>query len=107
MAPLTTAPDWQRPGSARSSITFEGQEAENEIRQYGRDETEDLPTKSSRSPSLVHGKDPNLVQWDGPDDPENPQNWSARRKWLMIVVVTLMSVNVCVFISHCLVTRLT
>jgi hypothetical protein len=21
------------------------------------------------------GKDPNLVEWDGPDDPNNPYNW--------------------------------
>lgn len=25
--------------------------------------------------------DPNIVGWDGPDDPENPQNWSNARKW--------------------------
>ena len=96
MAPLSTTLD-QRRSSPRSSITFEAEEVgwiENEIRQYGRDETEDPP----KSPSL-HGKDPNLVQWGGPDDLENPQNWSPRRKWLMITVVTLMSVNVCVFIS--------
>ncbi|KAJ8123953.1 hypothetical protein ONZ43_g221 [Nemania bipapillata] len=26
--------------------------------------------------------DPNIVWWDGDDDPENPYNWSATRKWL-------------------------
>jgi len=26
-------------------------------------------------------KDPNLVQWDGPDDKENPMNWPTWRKW--------------------------
>jgi hypothetical protein len=25
-------------------------------------------------------KDPNLVDWDGPDDPENPLNWTSKRK---------------------------
>jgi hypothetical protein len=24
--------------------------------------------------------DPNIVDWDGPDDPENPLNWSTKRK---------------------------
>lgn len=27
-------------------------------------------------------KDPNLIDWDGPDDPTNPQNFPASRKWL-------------------------
>jgi hypothetical protein len=26
--------------------------------------------------------DPNVVWWDGDDDPENPYNWSTARKWL-------------------------
>ncbi|XXG98917.1 hypothetical protein Hte_005248 [Hypoxylon texense] len=28
--------------------------------------------------------DPNVVDWDGPDDPENPANWTDRKKWLNI-----------------------
>lgn len=27
-------------------------------------------------------KDPNLVEWDGPDDPGNPMNWPRSKKWL-------------------------
>jgi len=25
--------------------------------------------------------DPNIVDWDGPDDQENPQNWPGKKKW--------------------------
>ncbi|KUJ15138.1 benomyl/methotrexate resistance protein [Mollisia scopiformis] len=25
--------------------------------------------------------DPNIVDWDGPDDPENPLNWTNKKKW--------------------------
>jgi hypothetical protein len=25
--------------------------------------------------------DPNIVFWDGPDDPQNPMNWPALKKW--------------------------
>ncbi|KAM7203574.1 rade putative MSF transporter [Rhypophila sp. PSN 637] len=28
--------------------------------------------------------DPNIVDWDGPTDPANPQNWSHRKKWANI-----------------------
>ncbi|KAI4732542.1 MFS multidrug transporter [Aureobasidium sp. EXF-12298] len=42
-------------------------------------------------------EDPLLVTWDGIDDPENPYNWPARRKWTVTLLtsfgglVTLMS----------------
>lgn len=26
--------------------------------------------------------DPNIVDWDGPDDPANPYNWTKGKKWL-------------------------
>ncbi|KAI0771680.1 MFS polyamine transporter [Trametes elegans] len=29
-----------------------------------------------------------IVDWDGPDDPENPKNWSDRRKWAVTYVVS-------------------
>jgi len=39
-------------------------------------------------------KDPNLVEWDGEDDPENPQNFPARKKWMITVVAGLMTFSV-------------
>ncbi|KAK3117020.1 hypothetical protein LTR53_002041 [Teratosphaeriaceae sp. CCFEE 6253] len=39
--------------------------------------------KSSRSV-----RDPNVVTWDGPADPENPKNWYNRRKWAAVLVVS-------------------
>ncbi|KAK8047388.1 MFS multidrug transporter [Apiospora saccharicola] len=38
--------------------------------------------------------DPNLVDWDGPDDPKNPQNWSWQRKLLTTVVLALCTFSV-------------
>lgn len=42
--------------------------------------------------------DPNKVVWDGPDDPENPQNFSRMRKWVITLICTLVTVNVYVFL---------
>ncbi|KJA23932.1 hypothetical protein HYPSUDRAFT_184646 [Hypholoma sublateritium FD-334 SS-4] len=28
------------------------------------------------------------VDWDGPDDPENPKNWTYRQRWLITVIVS-------------------
>ncbi|GKZ19451.1 citrinin biosynthesis cluster MFS transporter mrr1 [Aspergillus brasiliensis] len=36
-------------------------------------------------------KDPNLVDWDGPDDPENPQNMPRWRKWLITMSLSFMT----------------
>lgn len=36
-------------------------------------------------------RDPNLVTWDGPDDKENPKNWSLNKKWLDVLLVSLFT----------------
>ena len=36
-------------------------------------------------------KDPNIVNWDGPDDPENPLNWSSAKKFGAISIVSLIT----------------
>jgi len=34
------------------------------------------------------------ISWDGPHDPKNPQNWSTSRKWLVMAVNGIITVNV-------------
>ncbi|KAL2016341.1 hypothetical protein VTK56DRAFT_3853 [Thermocarpiscus australiensis] len=36
-------------------------------------------------------KDPNIVSWDGPDDPANPLNWTNRKKWSNIAVLSVLT----------------
>lgn len=36
-------------------------------------------------------KDPSIVEWDGPDDPENPLNWSAGRKWANVIIFSTIT----------------
>ncbi|KAJ5281372.1 hypothetical protein N7478_006744 [Penicillium angulare] len=31
----------------------------------------------------------NSVTWDGPDDPENPKNWSMKTKWITMGIVSM------------------
>jgi MFS family permease len=35
--------------------------------------------------------DPNLVDFDGPNDPENPLNWKASKKWGMVALVSAIT----------------
>lgn len=37
-------------------------------------------------------KDPNLVDWNGPDDPENPHNMSRSRKWVITIILGFVTV---------------
>ena len=32
--------------------------------------------------------DPNIVDWDGPDDSANPYNWTTQRKWATVILIT-------------------
>lgn len=36
-------------------------------------------------------KDANVVDWDGPDDPENPMNWSSAKKTANLAIVSAMT----------------
>jgi multidrug resistance protein len=35
--------------------------------------------------------DPNIVDWDGPDDPQKPLNWPARRKWRNVFTISALT----------------
>lgn len=37
------------------------------------------------------------VQWDGPNDPDNPRNMSLMRRWLIVLVVSIGSL--CVYVD--------
>jgi hypothetical protein len=39
---------------------------------------EDVPESGER--------DPNLVEWDGPDDPHNPYNWYNPKQWIAMLM---------------------
>jgi len=35
-----------------------------------------------------------FVTWDGPDDPENPKNWSYAYKWWITIIICVLSLDV-------------
>ena len=39
-------------------------------------------------------KDPNLVEWDGPEDPGNPMNWKKSKKWAATFMLGFMTLCV-------------
>jgi len=94
--PTASEKDVPSPHSTRiDEITSQG---EDEFERYGGDDIHEPPSKSSiiRGAGLpsVQTVDPNMVTWDGPNDPTNPQNWSIKYKWLVTIVCIIMTVNV-------------
>ena len=47
------------------------------------------PSSEKDPPADDAVADPNIVDWDGPDDPANPRNWSKKKKMLNVVLVSL------------------
>lgn len=46
---------------------------------------------SHREIGVREDKDQNIINWDGPDDPHNPVNWSARKKWTNVMLLAAMT----------------
>lgn len=74
--------------------TEELPEPEPEVR-YGIPDERDFRSEGEEDDGLEKtrtGKslrrDPTVVDWDSPEDPENPKNWSMGRKWAATFVVS-------------------
>ncbi|KAF8629483.1 hypothetical protein AX15_003416 [Amanita polypyramis BW_CC] len=89
-----------RPGTSggpppySQQVEEEAERIEQEIEQYGGDDPHEPPPTKLPPSVKITLKDPDLVTWDGPNDPENPQNWSKRYKWMITVAVIITTVNV-------------
>ncbi|KAL3431986.1 major facilitator superfamily domain-containing protein [Aspergillus tetrazonus] len=46
---------------------------------------------ADEKPKEQVSKDPNLIEWNGPDDPENPQNMPHWRKWVITMTMSSMT----------------
>ncbi|KAF8154437.1 MFS polyamine transporter [Crassisporium funariophilum] len=86
------------PSSRRSHIEEIVSREEEDYARYGGDDIHEPQPKNSRggesTPPPEAVEDANMVTWDGPDDPTNPQNWTVRYKWLITMVCIIMTVNV-------------
>ncbi|TQN73296.1 Efflux pump vrtL [Colletotrichum shisoi] len=46
------------------------------------------PSDLEKTPTTRTPQDPNLVTWDGPNDPGNPKQWSMKRKWAAVFCIS-------------------
>lgn len=45
-------------------------------------------TEADKEAAAEASEDPNIVAWDGPNDPNRPQNWSTKKKWGNMAIVS-------------------
>lgn len=50
-----------------------------------------IPEKMDHVPTEAQTQDENIVDWEGPQDPENPLHWSTMRKVVMIGNISLIT----------------
>lgn len=91
---VPVVPDsYTRQNSVADSIKSD--KAHSDDQEYGEKDDGIYEPSSSQGPSLPpphpneEGSD--LVDWDGPQDPENPQNWSSKFKWYTIMILACMT----------------
>lgn len=75
-------------GSIKTDIDHDKDEQYDE-----KDQDSNEPPASSQAAPAPQADDEstNLVDWDGPEDPENPQNWSGKYKWYVIMIFACMT----------------
>src|SRR6266536_2797784 len=47
--------------------------------------------KAEEAKKAEQRKDPNLIEWDGPNDVGNPMNWKTSKKWIVTIVLGMMT----------------
>lgn len=75
------AAEKKRPGTEDGTLVPE---------ETGSEEEGDVEAGPEKEEATVE-TDPNMVDWDGPDDPENPMNWSDKKKWLNIATLSILT----------------
>jgi len=74
------------PGASRSVSHLESVDLEKA----------DVEQEKSGTAIIQPVTDPDIVDWDGPDDPEKALNWPASKKWVQIFTLSLLTLLTCV-----------
>ncbi|KAM7221796.1 transporter C1529.01-like protein 3 [Rhypophila decipiens] len=71
---------------ALDGATINGDQVSDTEKGFGTDKKETINEEEERARD-----DPNVVTWDGPEDPENPMNWPMKKKWMNIAVLSVLT----------------
>ncbi|KAG2338816.1 MFS polyamine transporter [Suillus weaverae] len=76
--------------SVSSTLTLQGDRTLNSVHQIAEQSHSQKPYNSELL-AATNGTDVLIVDWEGPDDPQNPKNWSYRRKWAATLIISAFS----------------
>jgi hypothetical protein len=48
-------------------------------------------SSSEAEEEQLEDNDPDIIWWDGPDDPQNPLNWPFKKKWGTVILVSAIT----------------
>ena len=67
---------------------IEGEDADRAGENGDLEKRRTLSRQTTRKSIRSQERDPNMVSWNGPDDPASPKNWKSSRKWIAVFVVS-------------------
>ncbi|KAG2072909.1 MFS polyamine transporter [Suillus decipiens] len=76
--------------SVSSTLTLQGDRALNSVHQI-LEQCHSQKPHDSELLAATNGRDILIVDWDGPNDPQNPKNWSYKRKWAATLIISAFS----------------
>ncbi|KAL8816283.1 MAG: hypothetical protein Q9223_004675 [Gallowayella weberi] len=68
--------------TSTQSVAEDG-EGERDVEKAGRNSVPAADQEKQQAPP-----DPNIVDWDGPADPQKPTNWSSSRKYAIVAIIS-------------------
>lgn len=84
--------------TSRDHSPDDASEKDLEKEDSDKDVEKDVPNADHVAPPPAHPEDPNIIGWIGPNDEDNPQNWSSGKKFFtyaQICLLTFASMCIC------------
>ncbi len=93
---IRTAPRPHSPPDilAETSATSASDEPRSKIADGNKSSRDAAPSTTLAEDGLQTEGTMEFVTWDGPDDPENPKNWSFAYKWWITIIMCIISLHV-------------
>lgn len=86
--PTDTSVDGSTPAVSNHEIHHVDEEKRS---LHDSDDVEKGPAEPHNGEQTDNTRDPNIVDFDGPDDPENPLNWTKKKKVTATVSIALIT----------------
>lgn len=89
-------------GQTMSTLAYEEKEEAGETSgpQYSQETLDNSGADIEKGAQVgEEERDPNIVDFDGDDDPAKAINWSSKQKWGMIALISIMTLITCEFSS--------